>query len=266
VSAGSELRRKLRAGVARRRIQPLAERVHGWSLMALGIGGATRPLTANGESHFIASLAAASGGAPVTCLDVGANLGDYTQLLVDAFGPSATVHAFEPAADVHRATAGRFASVPGVTVHRTALGAVSGSLTLHSSEGRTQIASVYGFDCDDGPGAVSETVPVTTLDAWVASVGLGDVLLLKVDVEGAECDVLDGATDLLASGRVANVQFEYGAQNLRSGKRMQDILDRLGPDYRLHRMVVDGLVPVRPGSSLLELPVSATNYVAVRRA
>lgn len=230
----------------------------------MGIGGATRPLTDNGESHLIGTLARSAGGAPVTCLDVGANFGDYTQLIVDAFGPTATVHAFEPAAAVHRAASDRFAANPQVTVHHTALGAQPGTLELQSVEGRSQIASAYGFDDPGDQAIVTETVPVTTLDAWAAEHGIGDVHLLKIDVEGAECDVIDGAADLLARGGAAYVQFEYGAQNLRSGRRMLDIVERLGPRYRLHRMVVDGLVPVAPGSALVEVPVSATNYVAVR--
>jgi hypothetical protein len=56
-------------------------------------------------------------------------------------------------------------------------------------------------------------VPVTTLDALVAAQGLARVDLVKVDVEGFEGDVLDGAADTIARHRPAFI-LEFNAWTL----------------------------------------------------
>lgn len=257
-------RKKLRASVARRPVQPALERVFGWVLVGLGIGGATRPLDVNGEATFIAALADEIGPHQVLCVDVGANEGAYSEELIRWFGPRATIHSFEPSLETYRRLVHRLGSYDNVTTHQVALCDSVGHVELTSVTGRSQVASIYRPAGWDTSTTTVEVVPALTLDHWAREAGCSHIDLLKIDVEGAEYDVLNGGRDLINAGCVDLIQFEYGAQNTQSGATMKSICDLLGPEFEIFRMVIDGLVPVRPDSPLFEIPVSATNYVARR--
>jgi FkbM family methyltransferase len=131
-------------------------------------------------------------------IDVGAHCGETALRLVRAFA-GVEVHAFEPMPESFRRLE---AAVDGRDVRcvNAAVGAAAGVLAM--AEGAsTQHAGVYG----SGPRI---EVPVTTLDAYAAEAGLAAIDLLKVDVEGHEVAVLQGAMGLLGGGRVEHVLCE----------------------------------------------------------
>src|SRR3954447_2477076 len=126
-------------------------------------------------------------------VDVGANIGYVTSLLAWRVGPQGKVVAFEPnppvADRLHR-----HADDNG-TVHRPAVSSAAGSSVLVVPE---------GFDRNQGTAtleAAGEGVAVdtTSLDA---ELGASSVGVLKIDVEGHEAAVLEGASGLLSQGRV----------------------------------------------------------------
>jgi FkbM family methyltransferase len=127
--------------------------------------------------------------------DVGANVGAYTLLFATWVGPSGRVFAFEPAAapreGLERLVAANDLS-SRVTTIPSAVSAAEGSLTFlaDASAGETRLVS------HAGPGTVS--VPVTTIDAVCQREGVVP-RLIKIDVEGAELDVLRGARRTIAS-------------------------------------------------------------------
>ena len=139
---------------------------------------------------------AREGFAPTVIIDVGANRGQWATLASAVFG-RAPLHVIEPQAAC-RAALDAFAARRGATeIHDTFLtkrgvsqvqvvGAGSGATGAHvidTSTGRT-----------DG-----QSMPASTLDALFAGrLRDTDRVLLKLDVEGHELDVLDGASDVLA--------------------------------------------------------------------
>jgi FkbM family methyltransferase len=145
--------------------------------------------------------------------DVGANVGNWTADAL-AINPRAEIHAFEPG----RATFDRLRqrNFPA-NVHRNelALGAVeeeraffvfgdtNGTNSLYRREGLTERSTES-----------SHTVHVTTLDAYCQAAGIQRIDFLKIDVEGHEMAVLDGARTMLGEGRIDYVQIEYGGTYL----------------------------------------------------
>lgn len=135
-----------------------------------------------------------------TVLDVGANVGAYTLLFAQWAGPAGRVIAFEPAP----------ASIAGLRRQ----------LRLNGLTGRVEVvqAAVSGsvgtasFACDGASGANALgpapdaartiTVPTTTIDAFCAERAVRPDMI-KIDVEGAELDVLRGARSTLASPSIA---------------------------------------------------------------
>jgi FkbM family methyltransferase len=146
------------------------------------------------------------------CLDVGAEYGLYTWTLAGLVGPAGHVHAVEPQPGPSSfvESTRRLLRAGNVTVHRTALGAATGGGVLALP--RRRLLPVHGraflTTGADGLGSNAEfahhedvPVTVTTVDDLVGSLGLGRLDLVKVDIEGAEARLLDGAAGTLAAFR-----------------------------------------------------------------
>jgi FkbM family methyltransferase len=130
-------------------------------------------------------------------LDVGAHVGVIT-CLVAGMVPDGRVHAFEASARnfayLERNVAGN--GLGNVTPRRVAV--YDGSVDqLELSVAADNTASSFVSETATREGDV-EVVPAISLDAWAAAEGIERVDLVKLDVEGAEVRVLDGARRLLA--------------------------------------------------------------------
>jgi hypothetical protein len=97
----------------------------------------------------------------------------------------------------------------------------------------------------DGSG---EIVPLTTIDAEVERARLTDVALIKIDVEGAELDVLDGARDVVAKHKPLICIEVHDARRLASvlariSKAGYWIVDCLGysPTYVIESVEASGI-------------------------
>ena len=130
-------------------------------------------------------------------VDVGANVGFWTIPAARALGPGGRVVAFEPnpwAVDRLRRNLALNddGSLAAVEIVAAAVGAAPGTMELYSDDleaGASQ-ATLYAAAHDGSPQHVE--VPVTTLDDVVT----GPVDLVKIDVQGHEMAVLDGARRL----------------------------------------------------------------------
>lgn len=138
-----------------------------------------------------------------TVVDVGANIGAYSVWAASSMGSEGLIVAIEP----NPVSQERLrASLSGLTVSHAAIeqacGAAAGEVTLHFEPGYTVSSSVVPF------AEASNHVLVTMrpLDDIVREQGVGQIDMLKIDVEGAEEDVLAGASDALA--RTARVILE----------------------------------------------------------
>ena len=80
-------------------------------------------------------------------------------------------------------------------------------------------------------------VKTTTLDALLDDGGIRRVDFVKIDVEGAELDVLDGAKRALRSGALPLLMIEFNENNLRrAGRTTKELADALTlSKYRLCR-------------------------------
>lgn len=142
-------------------------------------------------------------------LDVGANIG----LTVLEFARRAErVLAFEP----NPPTAARLAdnlsrnAIANVTVVRAAVGAAPGTVTFHESAQATlSSASVVPPEL-----VRSFEVPLTTVDAEWSAAGRPEVSAFKIDVEGGELAVLQGASEMLSACRPAILLEAWGAEQL----------------------------------------------------
>lgn len=151
------------------------------------------------ESWLLQYIEKAKEFGATTALDIGANVGTWTEVLAEHFD---RVIAVEPD---HRAFAELVKQASGKVMCQHAaitsnMGAVDFHLRPHTVQSSLLLEHPVGSG-DQGEAPVIETVGVNgmTLDflLFTARERFGELgtLFIKVDVEGAEGDVLAGATD-----------------------------------------------------------------------
>jgi FkbM family methyltransferase len=144
-------------------------------------------------------------------IDVGAHVGAVTLRMARSVAGGPVV-ACEPNPDLASRLRRNLElnQLTNVSVREVAVGARRGTATLHvPSDSRHVGGSSLASGAETHHHAVRPLqVPVVTLDDLVAEVGLRDVGLVKIDVEGYEADVLAGAETLLRRDRPA-LLFEY---------------------------------------------------------
>lgn len=202
------------------------------------------PLDARGRHALLhpprahpAALAFLGPGA--VAIDIGANLGEWTVPLARAVGAGGQVLACEPAplaAKALEATLGANA-LRQAEVIRCAVGDHDGSAeftvpvvtSAQADSGTARIGAA-------GPDHETLSVALRSLDSLIAERGLNRVDLIKIDVEGHERQVLDGAEATLGRFRPTLV-IETGHEA--EGDR-QAIHDRLrGLGYRMLGILLD---------------------------
>ena len=178
-------------------------------------------LAANGGDYAPELMAALSPLLPEdgVCLDVGANIGALT-LALSQVCRAGRVHAFEPAQPSFRFLQLNLARnrATNVIAHRLALLDRAGECELSYNREFTGGAFISSHVRD----GVAQTVEATTLDAWTQSVALDRLDLIKLDVEGSELRVLDGARGTIGRFRPTLI-VELNPVTLR---RMQQLSPR----------------------------------------
>lgn len=147
-------------------------------------------------------------------LDIGANIGHMTGLLARCSGPGGTVDAFEPhpaVVEQLRAHVNTWRADPRlaqIQIHQLALHSSTG--TVHFFEGSDQshncgLGSLVGNPAEQR----SFEVQARRLDEFLTS--KPRIGLAKMDVEGGELSVLQGADESLRRHQIRDVLFEdYG--------------------------------------------------------
>ncbi len=134
----------------------------------------------------------------MTVYDIGANLGFYCVILARLVGATGRVVAFEPLPDnarwiAHNAKLNGFEQIE---VRCEALGHGQGNAEFIVSE-----KSMWGKLAAAGPAPADAvgriTVVLMNLDTLVSAGAIAPPGLMKIDVEGAEVEVLTGAADTL---------------------------------------------------------------------
>ena len=162
-------------------------------------------------------------------LDVGAHLGLWSLFAATRVGSTGRVVALEPSAayDLLTANAARYPQITplkvgaGATVRRATFFGQGTSSSGSFVQEVTAINQRYQSEVPITP----LSVPIVTLDGLVAAHHL-QTSLVKVDVEGFEGQVLDGATRLLASGVPCVIEI-HPAQLMLSGDTSAAVQARL---------------------------------------
>lgn len=204
-----------------------------------------------------------------TALDVGANIGYTACVMASRLGSRGRVFCFEASRAVFQDLMfnvqawSKEQRLAPIEPYQLAVSSQTGTAQLNLPDQFAQNRGVASLEpeCTD-KSYVSETVPTIDLNSWAPpKLEFG---LLKIDVEGHEPAVLEGASHLLASGRVRDIIFE---EHGRYPTTAQIKLQSHGYEiYRLSRTLRRLLLlPVDDPREWFEHPIGVMpNYLATR--
>lgn len=226
----------VRSAITRHRRSGLMTAVHGAaSFFESAWHNENADFATSGEKFVLKRLEAADCR---VALDIGANAGDWTHEVLGLW-PRCHVHAFEVAPHTYRRLESAIdpSHRSRSTLHNIGLSDQSGTQTMYYFPDNDKLT------CESPRHAGFQSVPFegrfSTLDEFSAAHGIDHVDFLKVDVEGAEYRVLAGAAELLRSGRVAAIQFEYGAFSIDTRIMLKDYYELLGDRYAIGKIFPD---------------------------
>lgn len=206
-----------------------------------------------------------------TIVDVGANTEAYGAKEI----PEAQVYAFEPHPHTFQKlkTAVRKLRQKNVQLFQAALSHKSGSLKLwdfadtaelKSTQPTSTLASLDRSVIEKlhGQKAQGFVVKLETLDTVAKRLKLARIDLLKIDTEGHEYQVLQGAKHLLAAHKIKIVQFEFNEMNVFSRSYLRDFIELL-PQHTFCRLMPQGLFPLGKYRPLTHEIFGFQNVIAI---
>lgn len=185
-------------------------------------------------------------------VEAGAHIGSETLLMAAMVGAHGKVYAFEPNPVVKKRLDinirfNRFEQ--RIISSGTALGESNGTVSFYVKEEHIPnqgLSSKYKFDED----VTQIEVTQQTLDDWFVSNGVERIDFLKMDVQGAEIDILKGGSEVITRFRPAI--FAEAAPSTQSDSRqsLEDLYDILSVyGYRVYHIGKNGeLQPITKSS------------------
>jgi FkbM family methyltransferase len=195
-------------------------------------------------------------------IDVGGHIGFFTMQMAEAVGPEGRVYAFEPFdanADLLERSIAENGFGGRVRFQRAAAGAASGTATLTFPVETLNSGGAYLLRDGSAPlaGNQKKEVPLVALDSLDLQ---RPVRVIKMDVEGAEPQVLQGAMRILKDDRPVILSELHPTQLERaSGITADQFFAQIAAfGYRAHAVEHDGI-----GAPIDRAPAEALISVAL---
>ncbi len=199
----------------------------------------------SGEDFFIKTVT--KNTQQFLALDIGANVGTYSNK-IKKLVPQAKIYAFEPHPNCFKEL-----SIQAIKYDYTAI-----NLACSDTEGQGQLydypnnqSSIHASLYKDVIEEIHQNkslvwnIQITTIDEFVELNALTRINLLKIDTEGNEYKVLQGAKKTIESGKINCIHFEFNWMNVVTKVFLRDF-KKILPNYRFYRMLPDGLISLDP--------------------
>lgn len=219
----------------------------------------------SGEYDLLKKIAIFYEGHTINFFDVGANTGYYSKNVLKIFKNNINIYCFEPSSFTYRKLVENLGA--SVKAFQVALSNRTGGATLHTDKDGSGTASIEEAPYAPPFGIVSsvdEHISTETLDHFYKRESITKIHFLKMDVEGHEYAVLDGAKEVLNQKSIDFIQFEFGRMNIDSCTPLKKFYNLLHRDYDIYRIVRSGLIPQIEYNYEYEVYLG-TNFLAINK-
>jgi FkbM family methyltransferase len=254
--------------LGKKNFQIFFELFHEFSLAGMNAGEGRDPNTSgeyNAIRYIKKNLGSSSRDSKLVLFDVGANIGEYSQVLLNEFTESAVVWSFEPSPTTYQILTKNIGDQPNFKPQNIGCGSQEMVTELYTLGAGSKMASLYSRELTNMNDRMTkfETVNIRTIDQFCFEQGIEHIHFLKIDVEGHEFQVLLGAQKMLAKKAINFIQFEMGVASVDSHIFLKDFYLLLNHRFTMHRILKDGLWPLNKYKESQEIYKYATNYLAV---
>lgn len=214
-------------------------------------------------STEIASASKFLPNSPLLAIDIGANIGKYTQSLRNKYS-LLEIHSFEPSKQTFSLLTALLKNDSNTTLVNLGLGERHRIARLFTDAPGSGLASLsrrrlehFGIDM-----SIEETVQIIPFkEYWQSNLNSRNIDFVKIDVEGHELEVLRGFDDAIKFCRV--IQFEFGGCNIDTRTFFQDFWYFFtSQSFEIYRVTPIGPQLIEKYSESDEI-FQTTNYIAV---
>lgn len=196
--------------------------------------------------------------------DIGANIGEYTKEMCRIWGNHTEIHAFEPSKYTFELLKKNVEMYPNVKVNNVGCSNVPEKRIMFTDTDGSGITSIYQRRVAHYNIHMDKYVPAefVTVDDYCEQNDISNINFMKIDVEGHELSVLQGSSKMLSNKKIDYIQFEFGGTDIDSRTFFQDFWYLLHDNYRIYRILQNGLHEITEYNERCEL-FEYVNYLAV---
>ncbi len=180
-------------------------------------------------------------GSSLVIFDVGGNIGAYSLSCVrlcKRYSINYVIYIFEPQSKCQSQLKKIFKDDNKVIVIPIAISNEEKQIKIYKDQyGSSAMASFYKRRIFTQIEA--ELVQTTTLNAFIEQNNIDHIDLLKIDTEGHELKVIEGANRFLH--KINNIQFEYGGTYIDANTTLKEIYALLKPSFYIGKISNEGV-------------------------
>jgi len=198
--------------------------------------------------------------------DIGANIGDWSKAIFSV-SPNTFIYAFEPIPSAFDSLLSNIlTNKQNFFAYNIAFSNTIGKKEFCLCKNASRLSGFYNRKHFQERNYIIKKIIVKTdtLDAFCTKHYIDHIDFIKIDTEGEELKILQGAPHLLTNKAISIIQFEYGGTYKDAKTTLKEVYTLLSSyNYKVFRIAPFGLIKISKWRNALE-NYQYSNFLAIR--